>query len=98
MYREGEEIDAASVREALEIGEQDVFDDIMKNTLVAGYEEQIYLDSVRRIEISEMKKRESEIKVMLSLADEEENGENIKELTEELMEIQKWINEQGGSQ
>ena len=35
---------------------------------------------------------------MLSLADEEENGENIKELTEELMEIQKWINEQGGSQ
>ena len=45
-----------------------------------------------------MKKRESEIKVMLSLADEEENGENIKELTEELMEIQKWINEQGGSQ
>lgn len=70
----------------------------MKNTLVAGYEEQIYLDSVRRIEISEMKKRESEIKVMLSLADEEENGENIKELTEELMEIQKWINEQGGSQ
>ena len=98
MYREGEEIDAEAVREALEIGEQDVFDDIMKNTLVAGYEEQIYLDSVRRIEISEMKKRESEIKVMLSLADEEENGENIKELTEELMEIQKWINEQGGSQ
>lgn len=93
-----EEIDAEAVREALEIGEQDVFDDIMKNTLVAGYEEQIYLDSVRRIEISEMKKRESEIKVMLSLADEEENGENIKELTEELMEIQKWINEQGGSQ
>ena len=98
VYREGEEIDAEAVREALEIGEQDVFDDIMKNTLVAGYEEQIYLDSVRRIEISEMKKRESEIKVMLSLADEEENGENIKELTEELMEIQKWINEQGGSQ
>ena len=98
VYREGEEINPASVREMLEIGEQNVFDDIMKNTLVAGYEEQIYKDSILKIEISEMKKRESEIKVMLSLADEEENGENIKELTEELMEIQKWINEQGGTQ
>ncbi len=98
VYRDGEEINPQAVREMLEIEEQDVFDDIMKNTLVAGYEEQIYIDSVKKIEIHEMKKRESEIKVMLSLADEDENGENIKELTEELMEIQKWINAQGGLQ
>ena len=97
-YKEGEELSVPQVREKLENTEQDILDDILENTMVAGYEQQVYEDSIKKIELHELTKREQEIKVLLSLADESENGDKIRELTEELMEIQKMISEQGGSQ
>ena len=70
----------------------------MENTVVAGCEEQIYLDSVRKIGFNELRTREREIGTLLALADESGDDSKIRDLTEELMEIQKLVNEQGGMQ
>ena len=99
VCREGAaDLSKNEVREQLEPEEQAAFDDLMENTVVAGCEEQIYLDSVRKIEFDELRKREQEIKILLVLADESGNDSKIRELIEELMEIQKLVNEQGGMQ
>lgn len=98
VYREETDLSRDDVREQLEPEEQAAFDDLMENTVVAGCEEQIYLDSVRKIGFNELRTREREIGTLLALADESGDDSKIRDLTEELMEIQKLVNEQGGMQ
>jgi hypothetical protein len=51
----------------------------------------LFKDCIDTIKSKELVRKEKEIIMRLSMADEEENSDNIRELTEELMNIQKLL-------
>ncbi|MGN0703730.1 MAG: DNA primase [Lentihominibacter sp.] len=66
--------------------------DVIDSKLIPqGREDSIYNDCVERIRLNKLKKQEAEIITRLSMADEDENGEEIVKLTKQLMDIQKKI-------
>lgn len=94
---ETSEINIPELREILEDNERSELDYIIENIPVSDTE-RTYRQCVITIELTELKKREREIQVMLSVADESENEDKIRELMEELNEIQKAKNSYGGLQ
>ncbi|MBE6030383.1 MAG: DNA primase [Clostridiales bacterium] len=92
-----DDISIPELRELLENEERKLLDNILENVPVADIE-RIYEECVKTIELSELRQRESEINVMLSVADESENEDQIRELMEELNEIQKAKTNYGGLQ
>jgi len=58
-----------------------------------GREMAMYEECIAKIRKRELKKKESQIIMQLSMADEEENHDNIVRLTQQLMDIQKKIRE-----
>ena len=66
-------------------------DMINSKIIQQGREDSIYNDCIDRIRLNELKKQENEIITRLSMADEDENGEEIVKLTKQLMDIQKKI-------
>ena len=54
-------------------------------------EKQLFKDCIETIKSKELVRKEKEIIMRLSMADEEENFDSIRELTEELMNIQKLL-------
>lgn len=66
--------------------------DVIDSKLIPqGREDSIYNDCVERIRLNKLKEQEAEIITRLSMADEDENGEEIVKLTKQLMDIQKKI-------
>jgi len=88
----GEEIDVTKLEDSLEDKERQILVDIIENIHLAGKEEIIFNDCRKSIENREVVKKERELIFRLSMADEEENLEKIKEITQELMELQKLKN------
>lgn len=72
--------------------------DITRESVPVSDPERTFNECIATIELSELKKRESEIQIMLSIADESENEDTIRELMEELKEIQRAKNSYGGLQ
>ena len=66
-------------------------DMINSKIIPQGREDSIYNDCIDRIRLNELKKQENEIITRLSMADEDENGEEIVKLTKQLIDIQKKI-------
>ena len=66
-------------------------DMINSKIIPQGREDSIYNDCIDRIRLNELKKQENEIITRLSMAYEDENGEEIVKLTKQLMDIQKKI-------
>ena len=64
--------------------------------IVAGNEEQVFEECINTWKLSKAVKREQELIDRLALADEETGSDSIKELTEELMKVQREINSFGG--
>ena len=64
--------------------------------IVAGNEEQVFEECINTWKLSRAVKREQELIDRLALADEETGSDSIKELTEELMKVQREINSFGG--
>ena len=62
-------------------------DMINSKIIPQGREDSIYNDCIDRIRLNELKKQENEIITRLSMADEDENGEEIVKLTKQLMDI-----------
>ena len=58
-----------------------------------GRELDIYDECITQIRKRELKRKESQIIMQLSMADEEENHDEIIRLTQQLMDIQKKIRE-----
>lgn len=77
------------VREQLEPEEQGVLQNIVDNIKLAGKEEIIFAECMKAYEEERWIKKQHDIILRISLADELENSEEIRKLTEELMEIQK---------
>ncbi len=68
----------------------------MDNIVIAGNEEQVFQECINTWQIQRLVIREQDLITRLSLADEENNMESIRQLTMELMEVQKEINSHGG--
>ena len=68
--------------------------EIIKDKIIPhGREMDIYEECIAQIRKRELKRKESQIIMQLSMADEEENHDEIIRLTQQLMEIQKKIRE-----
>ncbi len=90
IYEKHEELDIPRLMDMLDQEDVRELEDIMKNVRLAGKEEQLLADCVNTIKRKELTKKEQELIMRLSMA-EEENEETITELTQELMEIQMMI-------
>jgi DNA primase len=77
------------VREQLEPEEQGVLQNIVENIKLAGKEEIIFAECMKAYEEDCLIKKQHDIILRISLADEQENPDEIRKLTEELMNIQK---------
>lgn len=95
MQQRYDDVNISELKELLESNERSVLEDILESVPIVDTE-RTYEECIRTIELSELKKREEEIYMMLSVADENENEKQIKELMEELSEIQKVKNSYGG--
>ena len=90
VFTEGEDIDINKLADQLESGDGAVLSDIMENVQISD-EKQLFKDCIDTIKSKELVRKEKEIIMRLSMADEEENFDSIRELTEELMNIQKML-------
>jgi len=77
------------VREQLEPDEQSVLQNIVENIRLAGKEELIFAECINTYEEERLIKKQHDIILRISLAGEQENPDEIRKLTEELMDIQK---------
>lgn len=91
LYTEHEEIDVRKLADGLETDNAEVLKNILKNVRLAHKEEKIFADCLETIRKKELTQKEQELIMRLSMADEEENKEMIRELTQELMDIQKMM-------
>lgn len=86
----------SEVTDNLDPDESRRFTDAVNNIIVAGNESQVFDECITTWRLNRAFRREQEIISLLSLADEESNGDSINALTKELMEVQKEINSCGG--
>ena len=77
--------------DCLDAGDIELLRDIEQNILIDGMEEQIFADCIKEIEIMDLRKREEELNMLLTLTSEEENASQIEEIMKEMSEIQKMI-------
>ncbi len=90
LYAEDQEIDVIKLKDSLTTSNDiEILDEIIENIHFSGKEVQIFHDCINRIKIDRIKKRQSEIIDILQVLDEEEDKENIKKLSNELLDIQK---------
>ena len=75
--------------------ESQTFTGALDGIIVAGNEEQVFGECINTWKLSKAVKREQELIDRLALADEETGSDSIKELTEELMKVQREINSFG---
>jgi DNA primase len=95
FYKEESELDIMKLQDSLEPDEMIVLSDIIDNVQLADKEEQILQESLNKIEVENLTEKENSLLMRLSMADEEENQEMIKVLTEELMDLQRKKMERG---
>lgn len=91
VYTDGSEIDQTRLEERLDPDEAAVLREIQETIMLAGNQEDVYRDCIRTASLNILKKREQVIIDRLSLADEDENKEDIRSLTGELIELQRKI-------
>jgi len=96
-YGSGERPDSEKLSESLEPEDFAALEEIDRNILLEGSEDSFFSDCVRAYREKKTKKREKEIIMKLSLANEDENSEEIKKLTNELIEVQRQ-NKLGGKE
>lgn len=98
LHNEGKNMKVKDIEEYAEEPDiKKVLRDIDENIILAGVEEQILKDCIKEIEILDLKQREKELNDQLALADEDENAARIKQIMEEIVQIQRIIREQEGS-
>ena len=89
----GHQIDLNKLTDSLDEETLKQLDVVKEKIIPHGRETAIYDECIGQIRKRELKKREAQIIMQLSMADEEENQDDIVRLTQQLMEIQKKIRE-----
>ena len=90
IYSEGEAVDIRKLADQMEPAENRVLKDIIENVQISN-ESAVFRDCIEKIKTRELSKKEKELIMRISMADEEENIDIINELTQELMRIQKLL-------
>ena len=90
IYSDGEAVDIRKLADQMDPVENSVLKDIMQNVQIAN-ESAVFRDCIDTIKTKELSRKEKELIMRLSMADEEENIDSINELTQELMRIQKLL-------
>ena len=86
----------SDITDSLDPVESQTFTEALDGIIVAGNEEQVFEECINTWKLSKAVKREQELIDRLALADEETGSDSIKELTEELMKVQREKNSFGG--
>ncbi|MBQ4649641.1 MAG: DNA primase [Firmicutes bacterium] len=86
----------SDIMDNLEPEESKLLTETLDGIIVAGNEEQVFDECIKKWKLNQAVKKEQELINRLSLADEETSSEAIKQLTGELMQVQKEINSFGG--
>ena len=81
--------DAQRVREMLDEEDAELFEEIESKTVPAGKERHMFEDCTAKIREEMLQRQEQELMMRLSLADEEENRDEIEDLMKQLIQIQK---------
>jgi len=87
-YSVGDEIDLKKLADGLDEECEGVLNDTLESVFLAGKEEKVFADCVARIRLADLKNRENEIVLKISMADEVDNSEQIDSFTRELIEVQ----------
>lgn len=90
IYSEGEAVDIRKLADQMEPAENRALQDIIDNVQISN-ESAVFRDCIEKIKTRELSKKEKELIMRISMADEEENIDIINELTQELMRIQKLL-------
>ena len=90
IYSDGEAVDIRKLADQMEPAETSVLQDIIENVQISN-ESAVFRDCIDKIKTQELSKKEKELIMRISMADEEENLDIINELTQELMRIQKML-------
>ncbi len=88
-YRQFHRVDLNKILDGLPREDGDRLSEIMDHVIVGGNEEKVFDDCVRTWKQNRLAKEEQRLITLLSMADEEDNPERIRQLTEELMKIQR---------
>ena len=86
----------ADICDRLEPSESEALEQAIDKVIITGNEEDVFRQCIHRWKLNSLEKQEKEIIDRLSLADEENNRETVKELTIKLMEIQEEMKMHGG--
>ncbi|MDO4485385.1 MAG: DNA primase [Bacillota bacterium] len=84
-------LDINRLKDMMDEDAAEAFEVITGKVIPAGREDIMFRDCIGRLRKNKLKKKESEIITRLSMADEEENSDEIVKLTKQLMDIQKQI-------
>lgn len=88
-YSQFHRVDINKILDGLSREDGDRLSEIMEHVIVGGNEEQVFDDCVRTWRQGRLAKEEQRLITLLSMADEEDNQERIRQLTEQLMKIQR---------
>ncbi len=93
MVRTGGALHADRLKEAFSQEMLEAFETIDEKLIPEGKEKIVFDDCIAQIRRDTLKQQEAQIIMQLSMADEEENHEEIVRLTQQLIDIQKKIKE-----
>ena len=88
-YRRNQLIDLNKIMDGLTSEGAACLQEIMDHIIVGGNEEQVFDDCIKTWKDKNLAKEEQRLISLLSMADEEDNQEKIRELTDQLMKVQK---------
>ncbi|MDR1571806.1 MAG: DNA primase [Clostridiales Family XIII bacterium] len=89
MCADGSEPDMRRLADSLDEECLAALADIRENVHLAGSDEDVFDGCVRALRLKELSERENEIILLLTVANEEDGPERIRELTQELLGIQR---------
>ena len=88
-YLKNQFIDLNKIMDGLTSEGAACLQEIVDDVIVGGNEEQVFNDCIRTWKDKNLAKEEQRLISLLSMADEEDNQERIRELTDQLMKVQK---------
>lgn len=95
LYEQEGQLDLLKLQDSLSSEELFLLQDVMENVKLADKEEEVLRECLGKIEMKSLKAKEKQLLMQLSMADEEENQEIIRNLTEQLIELQKKMKGKG---
>ena len=96
LYGTKGDFDLAQINDLLEPAESEKLAVALDNVVIAGKADEVLAECLQNNTLRLLREREKRVLDLLSLADEEANADSARELTLELMEIQREMKAHGG--